>query len=234
MRYWHPLTEAAARELRAAHPDEIVLLPLYPQYSISTTGSSFHEWDRCYNGDAVPVRRIRQYHDHPLLIDAFVEKIAVSLRHFRRAPHRHSADVHLVFSAHGVPVSFIKRGDPYQQQVEETVRLVRARGLQAIGPQDWPVHSTLCYQSKVGKQRWLEPSLVDTLRALGAAGVPRVLAVPIAFVSEHVETLHEINQEARAIAVQSGVRQFAMVPALGDSPLFIGALCRLVLDALKT
>lgn len=235
MRYWHPLTKAAVAEVRSAPLDEIVLLPLYPQYSVSTTGSSFNEWDRHYPADGIPVRRVREYYNHPLLIEAFVQRIAASLRHFRRPPHSDSSDVHLVFSAHGLPLSLIERGDPYQKQVEETVRLVLQRGRGEFAArnaqQDWPAQSTLCYQSKVGKQEWLAPSLVDTIRTLGASGVQRMLVVPIAFVSEHVETLHEINQEGRALAEQAGVQHFEMVPALGDSPKFISALAELVLDA---
>jgi len=233
MRYWHPLTEEAVREVQSAALDEIVLLPLYPQYSASTTGSSFNEWDRHYRSNGIPVRRVREYYDHPLLIAAFAERIATSLRHFRRAPHATSADVQLVFSAHGLPLSLIARGDPYQKQVEETVRLVLDRGPAASGAQNWPAQHILCYQSKVGKQEWLSPALNDTLRRLGAEGKKRVLVVPIAFVSEHVETLHEINQEGREIALGAGIQQFEMVPALGDSPLFVAGLAAAVLQAVN-
>lgn len=232
MRYWHPLTEAAVKEIQAQPLDQVVLLPLYPQYSISTTGSSFHEWDRHYRSEGVPVRRVREYYNHPLLIDAFATKIATSLRHYRRAPHTASSDVHLVFSAHGLPLSLIQQGDPYEKQVRETVRLVNARGHDICGANDWPMEHILCYQSKVGNQEWLGPSLNDTLQRLGAAGKKRVLVVPIAFVSEHVETLHEINQEGRQIALQAGIKHFEMVPALGDSPFFISALTDLVCQAI--
>ncbi len=230
MRYWHPLTDAAVREIQSRELDELVLLPLYPQYSITTTGSSFNEWDRHYRPNSLPVRRVREYYNHPQLIDAFVERIATSLSHFRRTPHTTSTDVHLVFSAHGLPLSVIQGGDPYEQQVRETVRLVNEKGAAQIGA-NWPAQRTLCYQSKVGKQEWLGPSLNDTLRKRGAAGEKRVLVVPIAFVSEHVETLHEINQEGREIAIKAGVQQFEMVPALGDSPKFIAALADLVRKA---
>lgn len=232
MRYWHPLTEEAVREVQSRELDELVLLPLYPQYSITTTGSSFNEWDRHYRPNSLPVRLVREYYSHPLLIDAFVERISTSLSHFRRAPHDGSADVHLVFSAHGLPLSVIQGGDPYEQQVRETVRLVNEKGVECASA-NWPARHTLCYQSKVGKQEWLGPSLNDTLRKLGAAGEKRVLVVPIAFVSEHVETLHEINQEGRAIAIKAGVQQFEMVPALGDSPKFIAALSDLVRKAVS-
>ncbi len=232
MRYWHPLTDAAVKEIQKQELDEIVLLPLYPQYSISTTGSSFNEWDRHFRSNGVPVRRVREYYDHPLLIQAFAEKIARSLGHFRRAPHSASSDVHLVFSAHGLPLSLIQQGDPYEKQIKDTVRLVNERGRASCGLNNWPADHTLCYQSKVGKQEWLGPSLNDTLKRLGAEGKKRVLVVPIAFVSEHVETLHEINQEGREIALRAGIQHFEMVPALGDSASFIGALADLVRKAI--
>lgn len=231
MRYWHPLTDAAAREVQEAAPEEIVLLPLYPQFSFTTTGSSLNEWDRVFRGNGRPVHVVRQYHTHPLLVESFVERIVRSLGHFRRPPHRESADVHLVFSAHSVPLSFIERGDPYRRQVEETVKLVVERGRQSAPKGHWPAGHTLCYQSKVGRQRWLSPSLTETIPKLVAAGVKRTLVVPIAFVSEHVETLHEINQEGRELASQCGIEQFEMMPALGDAPVFIAALATQVLEA---
>ncbi len=220
MRYWKPFTADAVRALAAYAPQEIVLLPLYPQFSFSTTGSSLKEWQRQFSDTHCPVHTIRSFHDHPRLIEAFVENIHASLAQFAEP-----GTVQFVFSAHGLPVSFIARGDPYQQQVEETVQRVRQRG-------GWPNPHVLCYQSKVGRQRWLEPSLDDTIARLGAAGVTSVLVIPISFVSEHIETLHELNIEARELAESVGIRNFAVVPALNDSPTFITALTELVLGAL--
>jgi ferrochelatase len=148
-----------------------------------------------------------------------VEKVQLSLTHFDRPE-----EVHLVFSAHGLPMSLIERGDPYQKQVETTVRLVRERGA-------WPNPHVLCYQSKVGRQKWLEPSLVEGVERLARGGCTHMLVIPISFVSEHVETLYEINIEARKQANRLGVRQFEMMPALNDSPRFIAALADLVLRA---
>jgi ferrochelatase len=220
MRYWKPFTADAVRALAEYAPEEIVLLPLYPQFSFSTTGSSLKEWQRQFSDARCPVHTIRSFHDHPRLIEAFVENIHASLAQFAEPEA-----VQFVFSAHGLPVSFIARGDPYQQQVEETVQRVMQQG-------GWPNPHVLCYQSKVGRQQWLEPSLEATIARLGAAGVTSVLVIPISFVSEHIETLHELNIEARENAESVGIRNFAVMPALNDSPTFITALTELVLGAL--
>lgn len=227
MRYWHPFTADAIRELQAFRPEQLVLLPLYPQYSFATTGSSLNEWQRVYQPDGTPVRVIERFYDHPAYIDAIGEKINISLEQF--APGRHPDaegrdKVHLLFSAHGLPESFVKRGDPYQREVEATVRLVMSRG-------GWPNAYSLCYQSKVGPQKWLQPSLDESVHRLAHAGVRQLLVIPIAFVSEHIETLHEINIETREAAEGMGIRLFRMAPAVGDSPRFISALSDLVLRA---
>ena len=130
-----------------------------------------------------------------------------------------------MFSAHGVPQRVIDAGDPYREQVQATVELVMRRG-------GWPNPHALCYQSRVGPGRWLEPSLRDTLVRLAREGAKDVLVIPIAFVSDHVETLSEIGIEARELAQRLGIRQFEVMPALNDSPRFIQALAKLVLGAL--
>lgn len=220
MRYWHPSTAEAAAQLSAERLDELVLLPLYPQYSTATTGSSLNEWKRSWHNARPSARLVKQFYNHPLYLDALAEKINLSLTHFYRP-----GEVHLVFSAHGLPVSFIEQGDPYQRQVEATASLVRARG-------GWGNPHTLCYQSKVGPQKWLEPSLGQTVERLAAESCRQVLVIPIAFVSEHIETLHEINIETREQALHLGIEQFEMMPALNDSPRFIACLAELVLGAL--
>ncbi|HJY87968.1 MAG TPA: ferrochelatase [Candidatus Acidoferrales bacterium] len=220
MRYWHPLTTEALRQLDGWQLDEMVLLPLYPHYSLATTGSSLKEWNRLYEpARPLPLHVIEGYHNHPLYIGALLEKIETSLTRFA-----HPAEAHLVFSAHGLPLKLIERGDPYPRQVGATVRLVLERGR-------WPNPHSLCYQSKLGRQRWLEPSLSDTIERLARQGTKQMLIVPIAFVTEHIETLHEINIDARAQARSLGVERFEMMPALGDSPRFIAALRDLVLRA---
>jgi len=226
MRYWHPLTEEAVRGVQAHGFRQLVLLPLYPQYSSTTTGSSLNEWRRKAPPRLAPqVRVVNDFHQNPLYLEAVVERINQALEGFRRtngsAAHA-PADVHLLFSAHGLPVSVIEGGDPYQQQVEATVRLVAERGR-------WANPHRLCWQSRSGPGRWLRPSLDEALNDLAARGAERVLVVPISFVSEHVETLHEIHIEARALAERLGIRQFAVMAALNDSPKFIAALADLVL-----
>jgi ferrochelatase len=222
MRYWNPLTAEAVAEVNASGADELVLLPLYPQYSFATSSSSLKEWKRLYspNGKAPREHVIEKFFDHPLYIQSIVEKIALTLTHFD-APDR----AHIVFSAHGLPLSLIERGDPYAKHVEETMRLVMQCGA-------WQNAHTLCFQSKVGRRKWLSPSLTETIERLARAGEKKLLIVPIAFVTEHIETLHEINIEAREEAHKLGVEQFEMMPAVGDSPTFISALADLVLKAI--
>lgn len=273
MRYWHPLTEEAIAEILSQDFREVILLPLYPQYSKTTTGSSLNEWHRKYaaaNKNELAVKVVKEFYDHPIYIDAVVEKINEGLERFGAAssvlpkvtphPFRSDAaaraepgapslspgerarvegtrdvarcpgekavledtrDVHLVFSAHGVPMSVIEAGDPYQAQVEATVTLVMARG-------GWSNLYLLCYQSRVGPGRWLRPSLDETLHRLAAQGAQKILVIPIAFVSDHVETLSEIGIEARELAGRLGLGQFEVMPALNDSPRFIAALADLV------
>ena len=226
MRYWHPLTEETVRQVEAQAFHKLVLLPLYPQYSSTTTGSSLNEWRRKSPPSfAAKVRVVRDFHRHPLYADAVVERINEALGRFRRtngSAYHVPTDVHLLFSAHGVPVSGIEAGDPYQAQVEATVRLVMERGR-------WPNPHRLCWQSRSGPGRWLRPFLDEALEDLGVRGAERVLVIPISFVSEHVETLHEIHIDARQHAERVGIRHFGVMPALNDSPKFIAALADLVL-----
>jgi protoporphyrin/coproporphyrin ferrochelatase len=219
MRYWHPFTAEAVEKLRAANCDEVILLPLYPQYSSTTTGSSLNEWRRLFRDD-VPVQTIETFYRHPLYLDALVEKIDEALARF---PESGCPDI--VFSAHSVPVSVIAKGDPYQRHIEETVELVMRRG-------GWHNRHRLCYQSKVGASKWLQPSLHRTIRALGAEKIREVCVVPIAFVSDHVETLGEIDHEAREEAAELGIQQFEMTSGLNDSPTFIAALADLAATAI--
>jgi ferrochelatase len=218
MRYWRPFTAEAVSGVNAASLDHLILLPLYPQCSFATTVSSLKEWTRLYRpaAGAPAARVIEEFHTHPLYIQAMAERIATTLTHFERPEQ-----AHFVFSAHGLPLSLIERGDPYQRQIEETVRAVLACGA-------WPNAHTLCYQSRVGRQKWLEPSLHETIPRLAREGKKHLVVIPVSFVTEHIETLHEINMEAREQALAAGVEQFEMVPAVGDSPRFISALADLV------
>jgi len=215
MRYWHPFTREAIAQLRAAECEEVVLLPLYPQYSSTTTGSSLNEWRRLFS-DEVPVRCVEAFYRNTIYLDAVVEKINEARSRFP-AP----AQAEIVFSAHSIPMSVIEKGDPYQRQIEETVRLLMQRG-------GWSNPHRLCYQSKVGASRWLQPSLRHTLDKLAEEEVRQVCVVPVAFVSDHVETLGEIDHEAREQAQRLGFTQFEMSAGLNDSPKFIRALGQMV------
>ena len=218
MRYWHPFTAEAVSQLQGANCDEVVLLPLYPHYSSTTVGSSLNEWNRHYRGKA-PVRLVGSFYRDEMYLDALIEKIEEALNRF---PLGRSPEI--VFSAHSLPQSIIDKGDPYQRQIQQTVELLMRRG-------GWSNRHRLCYQSKVGASKWLQPSLHRTLRDLAAEQVRDICIVPVSFVSDHVETLGEIDHEARAEAAELGFRQFEMTGGLNDSPRFISALAGLVLRA---
>src|SRR6202166_1907443 len=233
MRYWHPMSVEALDTLRNAGPlDEIVLLPLYPHYSYATTLSSMKEIGRASDSakwttsrGAPPERVVESFYNHPLYILGLVENIGRVLRQFPD-----SSRIHLVFSAHGLPMSLVEKGDPYPKQIEETVRLACELGAKQYP--GWPRTHLLCYQSRVGPAKWLQPPLTTTIERLAHEGVKEILVVPISFVTEHIETLHEINIEAREEAKKLGVETFRMMPALGDSPYFIAAMKDLVLRAI--
>jgi len=217
MRYWRPFTADAIRRMEEHAPEELVLLPMYPQYSRTTTGSSLHEWARRFhsNGWNPRIQMVEEFHEHPGYLDSVVAGVN------RTLGGDDPRDFDIVFSAHSIPVSVVEKGDPYQRQIERTSELVWQRGR-------WPARRHLCYQSKVGASRWLRPSMHETLARLAAEGCRRLLVVPISFVSDHVETLHEIDIEHRAQAIRLGIGDYRMVPGLNDSPAFIGALAELV------
>jgi ferrochelatase len=226
MRYWHPLSRETLAELRHENIRTVVLLPLYPQYSRTTTGSSVNEWRRAIAGsgaDGLQVSVVEEYPDHPLYIQAIVRNITIALH---RVPPADRGRVHLVFSAHGTPLKLVREGDPYQPQIVRTCEAVLRVG-------DFGLPHHLCYQSKVGPEQWLEPSLEHTIRRLAGEGVSHVLVVPIAFVSDHSETLWEINIQLRELATGLGIRHYDMSPALNTNPLFIRALADLVLQKVK-
>jgi protoporphyrin/coproporphyrin ferrochelatase len=218
MRYWHPFTEEAIALLERDQPDDVVLLPLYPQYSKTTTGSSLNEWRRRFhpNGWAPRLHTIENFHEDPAYLDSVVEAVNRTI-----ADIEDLADADFVFSAHSVPVAVIERGDPYERQIERTAELVWQRG-------GWPGRKHICYQSKVGAAKWLRPSMHETVKRLATEHRRHLVVVPISFVSDHVETLHEIAIEHRAQARGLGIEDFRMVPGLNDSPRFIAALAGLV------
>jgi len=220
MRYCHPFTDEAIAQLDEAGYDDIVLLPLYPQYSSTTTGSSMNEWHRRFRGSGVPVYCVKEFHRHELYLDSVIEKIDEAMMRFAKPK-----STCLVFSAHSVPVAVVEQGDPYRRHIEATVQLVMERG-------NYSNQHRLCYQSKVGASKWLQPSLRSTLQELAMLGIDNVCVVPISFVSDHVETLGEIDHEAREQAAKLGIKQFEMTSGLNDSPTFIAALADLVGQAI--
>lgn len=226
MRYWHPMTDAVVRDIKEDGFEQTILLPLYPQYSQATTRSSINEWNRQVRKQnlGVPTQLICCYPDHSKLLEAFADNINQTLIKFKGIEQN---EIDLIFSAHGVPITYIKKGDPYQLQIEETVQKVMEQG-------KWNAPHTLCYQSKVGPMKWLKPSLIETVDRLAQAGRKHLLIIPIAFVTDHIETLHEINIEARKHARERGIRQFEMMPALNDHPKFIECLADLVRAQLKS
>jgi ferrochelatase len=222
MRYWHPLTVQTVGQIIRDGIRRVVLLPLYPQYSRTTTGSSVNEWRRVLSrarSHELEVDVIEEYPDHPLYVSAIVRNVSVALN---RIPVQNREEVHLVFSAHGTPMKLVRAGDPYQAHIVRTYQSVLKEG-------NFGLRHHLCYQSKVGPERWLEPSLEKTIHRLAADRVSHVIVVPIAFVSDHSETLWEINIQMKEMAKGLGIRHYDMSPALNTNPLFIRALADLVM-----
>ncbi len=212
MRYWHPMAKEVAAKVADYAPDEIVLLPLYPQYSTTTTASSFKDFlDNYGNNDNVIFRKICCYPDNESFINAHIELIKP---HYEKYP-----DARILFSAHGLPKKVIDAGDPYQWQVEKTAKAVADK----LNIKDWLV----CYQSKVGPLEWLTPNTEDEIKRAGNEGKDIILT-PIAFVSEHSETLVELDIQFKELAQEVGVKNYIRIPALATHPEFISSLAALV------
>jgi len=224
MRYWHPSTEEALDAIERDGVNKIILLPLYPQYSKATTASSVKEWNTQLelrgNKTALETTLIESYYDFPPYIDAFVDRVKEGLARF---PAGRRSGVHILFSAHGTPLKLVREGDPYSGHIKKTVAAIVSRG-------GFTQASSLCYQSKVGPLKWLTPSTPDTINELAAKGEKDMLVVPVAFASDHLETLYEVGIEFRHMAMQAGVVQFEVTTGLNDSPLFIDALAKLVFE----
>jgi ferrochelatase len=217
MRYWKPDTAQALESISREGIHRIVALTLYPHYSRATSGSSFNELERlrALSPGSFEIRRIEQFHDHPLYIDSLCEKIREGLAAFDAR-----SGVQLLFTAHGLPQSFIDSGDPYLEQIRATVALVMER----FGG----IRHHLAFQSRAGPVKWLEPSTGDKIGELARGGVKRLLLVPISFVSDHIETLYEIDIQYRREAESRGIQEFRRAESLNSSPLFIDCLAELV------
>lgn len=226
MRYWHPFTEEAIEYIKRDNIEHLVIFPLYPQFSISTSGSSFRVLEEMWQADD-DLRRINytlipSWYNHPGYLMAMADLIAQDLDKCENPHH-----IHIFFSAHGVPQSYVdEAGDPYQAEIEACTHLI----MKTLNrPNDY----TLAYQSRVGPVEWLKPYTEDALQELGKKGVKDLLVVPISFVSEHVETLQEIDIEYREVAKEAGIKNFYRVPALNTHPIFIDSLARLVTKSLQ-
>jgi len=226
MRYWHPFTEEAIAKITKDDIEHLVILPLYPQFSISTSGSSFRLlekfWQNNPNLQQVPYNAIPSWYKQPYYLQAMAQLIAQELDQLENPDA-----AHIFFSAHGVPKSYVEdAGDPYQQEIEECTELI-------MGTLNRGNSYSLAYQSRVGPVEWLQPYTEDAIEELGREGVNTLVVVPISFVSEHIETLEEIDIEYRELAEEAGIHNFHRVPALNTHPLFIQALADLVVENLE-
>nr|XP_010913104.1 ferrochelatase-1, chloroplastic [Elaeis guineensis] len=230
MRYWHPFTEEAIYQIKKDNITKLVVLPLYPQFSISTSGSSIRLLQSIFREDAyfarLPVSIIESWYQRGGYIKSMADLIEKELSSFSEPE-----EVMIFFSAHGVPLSYVEdAGDPYRDQMEECITLImdelKSRGI--------PNNHTLAYQSRVGPVQWLKPYTDEVIVELGQKGVKCLLAVPISFVSEHIETLEEIDMEYKHLALQSGIKNWGRVPALGCTSSFISDLADAVIEALPS
>jgi ferrochelatase len=218
---WTPYICEAVAQARADGCRRLIGVSLYPQWCSATTGSALFDLRKAVDG-AVPLAVVDRYPEDALYLDALASTVHEGLRRFPE-PSR----VHVLFSAHGVPQSLIRRGDPYQREIHATVAGVVRR----LPPgQKW----SLSYQSKVGPVRWLEPATAEHIPALAAQGIREVLVVPVAFVSDHIETLHEQRILLRGIADAAGIARYEVANAINDCRLFARALARLIHQALDS
>lgn len=216
MRYWHPFSSETIEKVKEYQPDEVILLPLYPQFSTTTTGSSFEDWEiqSVKKSLKIPNRKICCYHKENIFVDAHTNMIREFIEKQELTEYR------ILFSAHGLPEKIIKNGDPYQAQVEGTVEAIVEK--LAIEKLDYQV----CYQSKVGPLEWIKPSTESEIERAGKEKKPIVI-VPIAFVSEHSETLVELDIEYKELAEEHEVPAYYRVPTLSDNPHYIDCLAML-------
>lgn len=225
MRYWHPMSDEVARAVKSYAPDHAVLLPLYPQYSTTTTRSSFQAWDAAAKQAGLSVESTAVC-CYPMMEEFVRTSARLIVTEYTKAMKVQDCKPVVLFSAHGLPESVIREGDPYQWQCEESARAIAmATGIPGL---DW----VLCYQSRVGPKKWIGPSTEEAIRK-AADGKKPVIVYPHAFVSEHVETLVEIEIEYRHLATELGVPYFARVQTVGAGAEFISGLARTVVENLS-
>ncbi|TVU29683.1 hypothetical protein EJB05_21261, partial [Eragrostis curvula] len=228
MRYWHPFTEEAIEQIKRDGITKLVVLPLYPQFSISTSGSSLRLLESIFREDEYLVNMqhtvIPSWYQREGYIKAMATLIENELTKFPE-PEK----VMIFFSAHGVPLAYVEEaGDPYKAEMEECIDLI----MEELEKRGITNPCTLAYQSRVGPVEWLKPYTDETIIELGQRGVKSLLAVPISFVSEHIETLEEIDVEYKELALESGIKHWGRVPALGCEPTFISDLADAVIESL--
>jgi ferrochelatase len=219
MRYWHPFADDTAAAIRALDPEGTIVISLYPQYSPATGGSSIDDMLRALRGAGLAERNLVLIDRYPAL-PGYVEATVLSVE--RGLKHMGSPAPHVLFSAHGLPRKYVDRGDPYRAEIEITYRATLAGLVSSTSD------CSLAFQSRVGPGEWLRPYTEDAIADLAKRGVKRVLMVPLGFVSDHIETLHEMDETYAGIARGLGI-DFHRTPALNDDPVFMKALAGLAL-----
>lgn len=219
MRYWTPRAAEVLEELKSQGIHQAIILSMYPHYTGATTGSSINDFKR-HAARIYPeldFQLIEEWHDWPGYLDALANRVREGLENFHELMRD---EVRILFSAHALPQKFIDRGDPYQEHVERTAWEV----MQQVGDYRW----SIAYQSRSGPVRWMTPGTDDEIVRFGSEGEKALLMVPISFVSDHIETLEEIDLQYRLLAEQHGIPHFFRIPSLNDKPDFLDALARLV------
>ena len=224
MRYWHPMANEVIGEVKKFNPDEIILLPLYPQYSTTTTKSSFENWDKNWSNCSIKTTKICCYPTGYGFVKASADLIKTQIKDIKQKyPDQ---KFRILFSAHGLPEKIIKAGDPYQHQCEKTVEAI----INDLGINN--IDYRICYQSQVGRLKWIGPNIKEEIKNAANDKIG-LLVYPHAFVSEHVETLVEIDKEYRQMALNLKIPFFEKVKTVGTHPIFIKGLADLILQALN-
>jgi protoporphyrin/coproporphyrin ferrochelatase len=227
MRCWKPSIDEAVAQILQDGIGRLILLPLFPQYSSTTTGSCFRHFqtlDRQLGlSSKIQISYIQSWFREPLYIETMADLIRTGLAQF---PEEDRAKTHILYSAHSIPARYVQEGDPYLEQTRESIALINARLENAYA-------SSVSFQSKVGPVKWLGPATKDVLKKLAKDGIGGLLAVPISFVSDHLETLQEMDIQYKKLATNLGIRQFHRTDALNLHPKFIQALAAITLNALE-
>jgi protoporphyrin/coproporphyrin ferrochelatase len=225
MRCWKPSIDEAVDRILGDRIERLVLLPLFPQYSVTTTGSClkhFSDLDRRLKlSDSMKITTIQAWYDEPLYVDLMTNLIREGLARFSQ-DNKDNKDTHLLYSAHSIPARYVEQGDPYLEQTKKFVELINSRLENAYS-------SELAFQSKLGPVKWLGPSTREVLAKMGERGVGKVLVIPISFVSDHIETLQEIDIVYKRIAARSGIKEFYRSESPNLRPEFINALAGIAL-----